>query len=156
MWQADPKASANDLIERLISSATDLGEPGFDANYGHGLINPTAALKSKEASAENPLGSLENWITQYRSSAQEEQSELVVPVEPEPVTLSEQTEVIEQEENLEPVGQSNSEPWLNPLLYWLLAPLAPLLWIVLRRERKGQARALKKTKGKPQHDSSVN
>ena len=80
----------------------------------------------------------------------------MVPVEPEPVTVSEQTEVIEEEENLEPVGQSNSEPWLNPLLYWLLAPLAPLLWIVLRRKRKGQARALKKNKGKPQHDSSVN
>jgi subtilisin family serine protease len=156
MSQADPKASANDLIERLISSATDLGEPGFDANYGHGLINPTAALSSKEAASQNPLGSLENWIAQYRSSAQEEQSELVVPVQPEPVTLSDQTEVIEEEENLQPVGQSNSEPWLNPLLYWLLAPLAPLLWIVLRRKRKGQDRALKKNKGKPQHDSSVN
>jgi hypothetical protein len=144
------------MSRRLISSATDLGEPGFDANYGHGLINPTAALKSKEVSAENPLGSLTNWIAQYRSSAQEEESELVLPVEPDPVAAGQQIEVIEQEENLEPVSQSNSEPWMNPLLYWLLAPLAPLLWIVLRRKRKGQSRALKKTKGKPQHDSSVN
>jgi hypothetical protein len=156
MSQADPEASAHDLIQRLLVSATDLGEPGFDANFGHGLINPTAALQSRDVSAQNPLGSLANWIEQYRSSAQEEQSELVVPAEPAPVATEEQTELIQQEENLEPVGQSNSEPWLNPLLYWLLAPLAPLLWIVLRRKRKGQVRALKKTKGKPQHDSSVN
>jgi subtilisin family serine protease len=156
MTQADPDASANDLVERLITSATDLGEPGFDANYGHGLINPSAALKSKAVSEQNPLGSLANWIKQYRSTAQEEQSELVVPAEPEPVDLGEQTQLVQGGENLEPVSQSDSEPWLNPLLYWLLAPLAPLLWIVLRRKRKGQARALKKTKGKPQHDSSVN
>ncbi len=156
MSQADPNASANDLIERLIVSATDLGEPGFDANYGHGLINPAAAIKSKAGSEENPLGSLANWIQQYRSSAQEEQSELVVPSEPDPVPVGEQTQLVQGGENLKPVSQSDSEPWLNPLLYWLLAPLAPLLWIVLRRKRKGQARALKKTKGKPQHDSSVN
>jgi hypothetical protein len=156
MSQADPGASANDLVERLIASATDLGEPGFDANYGHGLINPSAALKSKAVSEQNPLGSLTNWIKQYRSTAQEEQSELVVPAEPEPVAPGEQTQLVQGGENLEPVSQSDSEPWLNPLLYWLLAPLAPLLWIVLRRKRKGQARALKKTKGKPQHDSSVN
>ncbi len=156
MSQADPNATANDLIERLISSATDLGEPGFDANYGHGLIDPAAAIKSKAVSVENPLGSLANWIKQYRSSAQEEQSELVLPIEPDPVPVGEQTQLVQGGENLEPVSQSNSEPWLNPLLYWLLAPLAPLLWIVLRRKRKGQARALKKTKGKPQHDSSVN
>ena len=156
MSQADPDATANDLIQRLIGSATDLGEPGFDANYGHGLINPTEALKSKAIAQENPLGSLANWIKQYRSSAQEEQSELVVPIEPDPVSVGEQTQLVQGGENLEPVGQSTSEPWLNPLLYWLLAPLAPLLWIVLRRKRKGQARALKKTKGKPQHDSNVN
>ena len=152
MSQADPEASANDLIERLITSATDLGEKGFDANYGHGLIDPSAALESKAVSEENPLGSLTNWITQYRSSAQEEPSDLVVPTEPEPVASEDATEVVSEQENLETVGQSNFEAWLNPLTYWLLAPLAPLLWIVLRRKRKGQTRALKKTKGKQQHD----
>ena len=153
MSQADPEASANDLIARLISSATDLGESGFDANYGHGLINPSAALNSELLSAANPLGSLENWIAQYRSSAQEEPSDLVAPAEPAPVSNAEDVEVEVLQENLETVGQSQPQPWLNPLTYWLLAPLAPLLWIVLRRKRKGQLRALKKTKGKQQHDS---
>ena len=153
MKQADPKASANDLIERLLTSATDLGEPGFDANYGHGVINPVAALSSKATADENPLGSLQNWITQYRSVVEEEQSELVAPAEPEPIASDESTS---SQENPEPVGQSISEPWLNPILYWLLAPLAPLLWIVLRRKRTGNSGALKKTKGKPQHDSSDN
>ncbi len=153
MKQADPKASANDLIERLLTSATDLGLPGYDANYGHGVINPVAALASKATADENPLGSLQNWITQYRSEADEDRSELVAPSEPEPIALDESTF---SQENPEPVGQSNSEPWLNPILYWLLAPLAPLLWIVLRRKRTGNSGALKKTKGKPQHDSSDN
>ena len=153
MKQADPKASANDLIKRLLTSATDLGLPGYDANYGHGVINPVAALASKATAEENPLGSLENWITQYRSAVDEEQSELVAPSEPEPIASDESTS---SQENPEPVGQSLSEPWLNPILYWLLAPLAPLLWIVLRRKRTGNSGALKKTKGKPQHDSSDN
>ena len=153
MKQADPKASANDLIKRLLTSATDLGLPGYDANYGHGVINPVAALASKATAEENPLGSLENWITQYRSAVDEEQSELVAPSEPEPIASDESTS---GQENPEPVGQSLSEPWLNPILYWLLAPLAPLLWIVLRRKRTGNSGALKKTKGKPQHDSSDN
>ena len=156
MSQADPEASANDLIQRLISSATDLGEPGFDANYGHGLINPKAALSSKALAEDNPLGSLANWIKQYRSATDEEQSELVVPDQPMPVSAEPTLDAAPVKENLEPVSQSPFEAWLNPLLYWLLAPLAPLLWIVLRRKRKGQARALKKTKGKQQHDSSVN
>lgn len=155
MSQADPQASANDLIQRLISSATDLGEAGFDANYGHGLINPAAALASKAVSEDNPLGSLANWIKQYRSSTQEEASDLVLPVEPDPVSTPTPAEETSELENLQTVGQSLSEPWLNPLTYWLLAPLAPLLWIVLRRKRKGQARALKKTKGKQQDDSNV-
>ena len=153
MKQADPKASANDLIKRLLTSATDLGLPGYDANYGHGVINPVAALASKANADENPLGSLQNWITQYRSEADEDRSELVAPSEPEPIAVVESTA---SEEITEPVGQSISEPWLNPILYWLLAPLAPLLWIVLRRKRTGNSGALKKTKGKPQHESSDN
>ena len=153
MKQADPKASANDLIKRLLTSATDLGLPGYDANYGHGVINPVAAFASKATAEENPLGSLQNWITQYRSEADEDRSELVAPSEPEPIAVDESTS---SQENPEPVGQSLSEPWLNPILYWLLAPLAPLLWIVLRRKRTGNSGALKKTKGKPQHDSSDN
>ena len=153
MKQADPKASANDLIKRLLTSATDLGLPGYDANYGHGVINPVAALASKANADENPLGSLQNWITQYRSEADEDRSELVAPSEPEPIALDESTS---SQEIPEPVGQSISEPWLNPILYWLLAPLAPLLWIVLRRKRTGNSGALKKTKGKPQHESSDN
>lgn len=156
MKQADPKANANDLIERLLTSATDLGEPGYDANYGHGAIDPTAALTSKAKTSENPLGSLANWIKQYRSVAQDEESELVAPTQPDPIASEESEIATISQEIPEPVGQSLFEPWLNPILYWLLAPLAPLLWFVLRRERKGKSRALKKTKGKPQHDSSDN
>lgn len=156
MKQADPQASSNDLIERLLTSAKDLGEPGYDANYGHGVIDPSAALSSNATATLNPLGSLENWIQQYRPGIDVEESELVEPSRPKPIASEESLKATLSQEIPEPVGQSLFEGWLNPILYWLLAPLAPLLWFVLRRERQGKSRALKKTKGKPQHDSSDN
>lgn len=34
----------NDIADIIFKSATDIGEPGVDAVYGHGLLNVTAAL----------------------------------------------------------------------------------------------------------------
>ncbi|MEZ5169334.1 MAG: S8 family serine peptidase [Acidimicrobiia bacterium] len=41
---ACPAASANDVTAALTSTATDLGSPGFDNYFGHGLINPAGAV----------------------------------------------------------------------------------------------------------------
>lgn len=126
--QSDPSASANDIIARLISSTTDLGEKGFDSQYGFGLVNPAAALKSQAKSITNPLGSLDEWIRLYRPEAAEEEADLQTPPQVGPTT--------------DPNGPFNDtsspEPWTNPLLYVLLVPLALLLWIILR-SRSGRA-----------------
>jgi subtilisin family serine protease len=137
MRQADPAASANDILQRLIVSADDLGEPGFDGVFGFGAIDPTEALASKITAEENPLGSLAQWVSLYRAQSEEDQAELQTPDEPASIS---QPEVTAQE--IVDTAPDNSQPRpLNPLLYWVLAPLAPLLWLVWRRRRKAGLRA---------------
>ena len=41
---ADPELSGDEIAEILFSTATDLGEPGRDGDYGHGLLNARAAV----------------------------------------------------------------------------------------------------------------
>jgi hypothetical protein len=44
MLSSNPKLSPSELINALQGSATDIGAPGRDNTYGHGLVNPRAAL----------------------------------------------------------------------------------------------------------------
>jgi subtilisin family serine protease len=132
MRQADPAASANDILQRLIASADDLGEPGFDGIYGFGAINPTQALSSRLTATENPLGSLKQWVSLYRAESLEDEAELQTPEEP--VFVSEDPNSVAQ---IDSNGPDNTESGpVNPLLYWVLAPLAPLLWFIWRVRRK--------------------
>lgn len=41
---ARPAWSRNQVTQTLLQAARDLGDPGFDAFYGHGLVDATAAL----------------------------------------------------------------------------------------------------------------
>jgi type VII secretion-associated serine protease mycosin len=51
-----PKMSAGDVVNRLISTARDLGAPGRDARFGFGRIDPVAALRADVVSVVgNPL-----------------------------------------------------------------------------------------------------
>ena len=154
MKQADPTASANDLIQRLLETSVDLGEPGIDAAYGHGLINPVAALASNAKAAENPLGSLARWVELYRSSTAVEDSGLSEPENPTVVTDNPATMSAAQPISGRSSASQAANVGLNGLIYWLLLPLAPALWLVLRQLRKGKAKAKKKIKGMPHHDSS--
>jgi subtilisin family serine protease len=143
MRQADPAASANDILQRLIASSDDLGEPGFDGVFGFGAINPTQALSSRLTAEENPLGSLSQWVSLYRAQSTEDQAELQTPQEPVFVPEPAPSAL----ENVD-IAPDNTELWQsNPLLYWVLAPLAPLLWLVWRRRRKA-ALATKSQEGK--------
>ncbi|MGF1474965.1 MAG: S8 family peptidase [Geminicoccaceae bacterium] len=47
---AFPGMSARDVVDRLLATATDLGDPGMDEVFGHGLLNLEQAL--------TPVGSL--------------------------------------------------------------------------------------------------
>ena len=54
MLSANPYLSEEQVRSRLQSTATDLGETGFDSTYGYGLVNAFAAVK---ASIMDMLGS---------------------------------------------------------------------------------------------------
>ena len=122
MIEADPSASSSDLIERLISTAKDLGEKGYDKDFGYGLISPSSAVSSRLSSIENPLGSLASWIELYRPSAPVDQAELLIPPQSGPIASENQPSAVEP----------GPDPWSNPLLYLLVVPLALLLSIGLR------------------------
>lgn len=52
---AVPSASNDDIRDAIIATAQDLGSPGFDPEYGHGLINAAAAYDLLSGDAEPPL-----------------------------------------------------------------------------------------------------
>ena len=139
MRQADPVASADDIIQRIISTAVDLGDPGFDGIYGYGLIDPIAAVDSSAVAESNPLGSLAQWVELYRpAQASDDEAELIVPTLPGTQTTTEDSAA-------EPEIQE-ADPGLNPLTY-LLLPIALLLAVLifnsLRRGKKKQASSTK-------------
>lgn len=122
MLEADPKARSSDLIERLISTAKDLGDIGYDKDYGYGLISPASAIASRLTAEENPLGSLSSWIDLYRPSAPVDEAELLIPPQSDPLAA----------ENQLPAPQPKADLWSNPLLYLLVVPLALLLLYGIR------------------------
>jgi subtilisin family serine protease len=64
---AHPGLDANDVINRIVSTAKDAGAFGNDAIYGFGLIDAKAAVQaSVPRVSENPMGSLAEWITVHR------------------------------------------------------------------------------------------
>jgi subtilisin family serine protease len=141
MRAKDPEASANDIVFRLINTTRDLGEPGFDEVYGFGLVDPTSAIASALRATTNPLGSLSYWASLYRASvtAEPEGSNLVTPIAPESFLGAP-----EAQNSLQ--SQASQASWyLNPLLYLLITPAAPLLWLALRKRRnEGQGRKIRK------------
>ncbi|CAB4543262.1 MAG: S8 family serine peptidase [Actinobacteria bacterium] len=126
--QKDPMASANDIIQRLLASSIDAGAPGFDAEFGFGIVSPAGALSSQASATNNPLGSLGDWIRLYRPQALEDEAELLIP----PSVGPEELDIQPNQAFL------TAELWSNPLLYVLLVPLALLLWFSYRK-RSGRA-----------------
>lgn len=139
MRQADPVASANDIIQRVIFTAVDLGDPGFDGIYGHGLIDPLAAIDSNLEADENPLGSLKRWIDLYRAEDQtEDDAELIVPTLPG-------VEAPEETSEAEPEIQE-ADPGLNPLTYLLLSIALLLVVLLFNSLRLGKRKLARTTK----------
>ncbi|WP_045730123.1 S8 family serine peptidase [Pseudarthrobacter chlorophenolicus] len=62
-----PSMTAEQVINRIVTTAKDAGVPGKDPLYGYGILNAEAALKDDvpEASS-NPLGSVAEWIRVHR------------------------------------------------------------------------------------------
>lgn len=66
-----PQLDANNVINRIIKTATKIDGQEYSTKYGFGLINPVAALTAKVPTvSQNPLGSLTEWVELYRAEAQ--------------------------------------------------------------------------------------
>ncbi|MEA3549083.1 S8 family serine peptidase [Pseudarthrobacter sp. C1] len=62
-----PAMSAEQVINRIVSTAKDAGAPGKDPLYGFGVLNAEAALKDDVPEVTgNPLGSIAEWIRVHR------------------------------------------------------------------------------------------
>ncbi len=64
---AHPELDAANVINRIIDTARDAGEPGPDPIYGFGTVDAAAAVADPVQSVEaNPMGDLREWIRLYR------------------------------------------------------------------------------------------
>lgn len=62
-----PEMSANQVINRIVSTARDAGARGKDPLYGFGILDAEAALKADVPETRvNPLGSISDWIRVHR------------------------------------------------------------------------------------------
>src|SRR6478736_607297 len=62
-----PDMSAEQVINRIVSTAQDAGAPGKDPLYGYGILNAEAALKADvPVVSVNPLGTIAEWIRVHR------------------------------------------------------------------------------------------
>ncbi len=62
-----PDMSAAQVINRIITTATDAGVPGHDPIYGYGVLDAAAAVNAPVPVVEvNPLGTISEWIRIHR------------------------------------------------------------------------------------------
>jgi subtilisin family serine protease len=77
---AHPTMNANNVINRVLATATPLTDDIPDSLYGYGLINAyDAVVADVPLVAANPLGSLEDWIVLHR---EQDGAPTVVPLGP--------------------------------------------------------------------------
>ncbi|MCH6471235.1 S8 family serine peptidase [Sinomonas terrae] len=102
-----PQMSADQVINRIISTAKDAGAPGHDPIYGYGILNAEAALTANVPETNvNPLGSIADWIRVHRPDAAAPPSAPTSPSQP-PSTeppLAEATPPA-------PVASAGTSPW---------------------------------------------
>lgn len=92
VMSAHPDLDANNVINRIVSTATPAGAQGADPIYGFGLLDAAAAVSAEvPAVTANPMGDLAEWIRLYRRAAATATPQLptatATPVSPVPETV---------------------------------------------------------------------
>jgi type VII secretion-associated serine protease mycosin len=79
-----PNLDANNVINRVISTATKMDDEPYSNQFGYGLIDPVGALTADLPQVQaNPLGSLSDWVKLYRKSTDVAPAgELAAPIQP--------------------------------------------------------------------------
>ncbi|WP_407079886.1 S8 family serine peptidase [Arthrobacter jinronghuae] len=77
---AHPEMSAADVVNRIVSTARDAGDPGTDTIYGYGILDANAAVNADVPSVtSNPLGTIAEWIRVHRRVADESPGAADIP-----------------------------------------------------------------------------
>ncbi|RZU62118.1 S8 family serine peptidase [Zhihengliuella halotolerans] len=77
---AEPDLPAADVINRILATADDAGDPGFDNIYGYGILDAEAALTTDVPPVEsNPLGTIAEWIRVHRRADTDPSTEPAAP-----------------------------------------------------------------------------
>ncbi|WP_407080006.1 S8 family serine peptidase [Arthrobacter jinronghuae] len=77
---AYPEMSAADVVNRIVSTARDAGDPGTDTIYGYGILDANAAVNADVPSVtSNPLGTIAEWIRVHRRVADESPGAADIP-----------------------------------------------------------------------------
>ncbi|MFM2030857.1 MAG: hypothetical protein RI927_477, partial [Actinomycetota bacterium] len=83
-----PNLDANNVINRVIATATKMTDEPYSTEFGYGLIDPQKALTADVARVDqNPLGSLSEWVKLYRKSTDvPAEGEIAPPITPKDLT----------------------------------------------------------------------
>ncbi|MBM7690730.1 cell wall-associated protease [Peribacillus deserti] len=67
VWGAEPGLTNDQVAQRILTTAVDLGQPGEDSFYGYGLLNAKAALNVRklEAPFVNQVSDQDTSVTGY-------------------------------------------------------------------------------------------
>jgi subtilase family serine protease len=77
---AHPELDAANVINRVVSTARDVGDAGADYTYGYGLVDAAAAVTADVAPvSENPVGDLQEWIRVHRRADTTSAPGIIVP-----------------------------------------------------------------------------
>ncbi|MGE3194075.1 MAG: S8 family serine peptidase [Microbacteriaceae bacterium] len=77
---AHPELDAANVINRVVSTARDVGDAGADYTYGYGLVDAAAAVTADVAPvSENPVGDLQEWIRVNRRADTTSAPGIIVP-----------------------------------------------------------------------------
>lgn len=85
-----PELDANNVINRVIATATKMTDEPYSTEFGYGLIDPQKALTADVARVDqNPLGSLSEWVKLYRKSTDvPAEGEIAAPITPKDLTTA--------------------------------------------------------------------
>lgn len=97
---AHPELDAANVINRIVATARDRGDVGYDPFYGYGIIDAAAAVSANvPLVTANPMGSLADWITVYRPT-------VLDPVaQPTPVVVVPEPDAIAAPDSRSPFGK---------------------------------------------------
>lgn len=133
---AHPELDANNVIQRVIATATAKSDVVPSPIYGFGLINPPGAVFDEVATVtENPMGSLADWVRVHRRANQTATPEptvtAVIDADPSNFLLT---------ASLLPTAQSLAYVTLPLTILTGFGTLAVLLGIVANRRSQRESR----------------